>query len=271
MKINIKMFRNNVLETLQLPENANQFKLEKLYFIIFWRIQYLKKYKFDLEHAVNSITLYDKDYQINDNQKNILEETIVKLDKEETADAYKDIISFIQKGTSKAISEEEMNYIIKVVTIIKLQIRNKIDLYKLHLKVINEMDDNSIFSFCLREGIGGYLKRFNGVEVLLNYYKKTGVEITNEQKTLIKNEIEIEKIKKLLIKYRNQIYSFSMEQEDINYSLEHKKLYGRKNPIDYCYGSIDGLKFHISNEYEDKKLNEFYEIFKKELFNIIDI
>ena len=97
------MFRNNVLETLQLPENANQFKLEKLYFIIFWRIQYLKKYKFDLEHAVNSITLYDKDYQINDNQKNILEETVVKLDKEETAEAYKDIILFIQKGTSKAI------------------------------------------------------------------------------------------------------------------------------------------------------------------------
>lgn len=77
------------------------------------------------------------------------------------------------------------------------------------------------------------------------------------------------KIKEIIIKNKEKIYDFSEKQKSENDEFSVEQLITGTNNYK-CNGSIDSLNFIVYNRFQNKELNEFYEKFKNELFDIIE-
>lgn len=272
--------RKKILDLMRLPLNIRDYNLDEQYYFINEIIEIMEKTIFKRDY-------YDweySNYTLSDVQANAYQNALVNLQKKEYLNAYLEIIKFIENDGNKdnyTIYGIEIRKIKSILMKINKKIIKSIDLSKVFHELVYKLNINSNFEFFKIEDAGfrWSVKKEEGM-----MYK--GVKYTKLYKGFIlsdnrisvnwlgKNEIiqdenVINQIKEIIINNKDKIYDFYERQKNENGEFPREQLL-TKDYEDDCVGSIDSLDFRIYNQFQHKELNDFYEKFKYDLFNIIE-
>lgn len=147
------------------------------------------------------------------------------------------------------------------------KIKESMDLSKIFNKLINKLNVNSVVEFWISDGSTSPMYR----DSYKSFKLKNG-QIKVDwlgKKITIKDKETINQIKDLIIKNKKELYSFYKRQTNKNGEFPVEKLHIGTYDDD-CYGRIGLLPFRICNRFHHKELNDFYEKFKHNLFELIE-
>ena len=265
MKIIDRPNRKNLLDLMKLPSNIKSYDIDEQYYFIYEIIEILKENVF-----IDDDALEYRDYILSDIQKTAYQNALIDFQVRDYLNVYLEIVKFIDNGGNKEnrkIFESEMRNIKPILIGINKKIKEFTDLPKVFHKLVDKLNINSNFSFWIVDGPSSSLKDNKHRYIYLNDNQIKVNWLGKEE--IIQNDNIILEIKEIILKNKEKIYDFSEKQKRKNGEFSREKLI-IETCNDECNGSVDSLNFIICNRFKNKELNEFYEKFKNQLFNIIE-
>lgn len=262
MKTIERSSREILLDLMKLPSNIKSYDIDEQYYFIHEIIEKSEKSVF-----IDDYALEYSDYILSDIQENAYQNALKNFQLRDYLNVYLEIVKFIDNGGNKEnckIFESEMKDIKPILISINKKIIEFTDLPKVFHKLVDKLNINSNFSFWIEDEPILPLKNkdifLNDNQIRVNWLGK---------EEIVQDDNIVMKIKEIIIKNKEKIYDFSEKQKSENDEFSVEQLITGTNNYK-CNGSIDSLNFVVYNRFQNKELNEFYEKFKNELFDIIE-
>lgn len=265
MKVIDKSDREILLDLMELPSNIRDYDTDEQYYFIHEIIEILEKSVFMDDYA-----LEHSDYTLSNIQENTYQNALRDFQVKDYLNAYFEIVKFIDNEGNKEnrkIFEVEMKNIKSILIGINKRIKESTDLSKAFHKLIDKLNINSNFIFWIGYGSISPIQSDKYKEITLRDNQISAVWLGKEE--LIQDEKIVTQIKEIIIKNKEKLYDFYERQKSENGEFPGEQLLiGTYS--DECNGSIDSLNFSVCNRFQHQELNDFYEKFKHDLFEIIE-
>ena len=265
MKVIDRSDREILLDLMKLPSNIKSYDTDEQYYFIHEIIETLEKSIF-----MDNYALQHSDYNLSNIQENAYQNALRNFQTKDYLNVYFEIVKFIDNEGNKEnrkIFEIEMNNIKSILIGINKKIKESTDLSKAFHKLIDKLNINSNFIFWIGDGPVSPIQSDKYKEITLIDNQISVVWLGKEE--IIQNENIKTQIKEIIIKNKEKLYDLYERQKSENGEFPGKQLLIRTYS-DECNGSIDSLNFSVCNRFQHQELNDFYEKFKHELFDIIE-
>lgn len=265
MKVIDKSDREILLDLMELPSNIRYYDTDEQYYFIHEIIEILEKSVFMDDYA-----LEHSDYTLSNIQENTYQNALRDFQVKDYLNAYFEIVKFIDNEGNKEnrkIFEVEMKNIKSILIGINKKIKESTDLSKAFHKLIDKLNINSNFIFWIGDGSISPIQSDKYKEITLRDNQISVVWLGKDE--IIQDEKIVTQIKEIIIKNKEKLYDFYERQKSENDEFPGEQLLiGTYS--DECNGSIDSLNFSVCNRFQHQELNDFYEKFKHDLFEIIE-
>ncbi len=188
------------------------------------------------------------DYSLSDEQESAKSRMTECLNMEDLEAAYYEVLNFFEEENEQnSVHIQELDALYPNLRKLLVMIEESIDMNSIVSTLVKHFTKEAMIQFSI------YSKDWS---LILNG-SDLSISIQDDEKEEY-DFYKIDKLKDVIIRYRESLYAYSRQQENIDIESEEE-----------CFGAIEGVLFSICDNSKEEKLHKFYSMFKDEIYAII--